>query len=48
MKKFKNNILLLVTSFLCILLSNAQTIQRSNIPAPKFEVTGSIYPWEVI
>ncbi|MCW3111821.1 MAG: hypothetical protein JWR18_217 [Segetibacter sp.] len=25
----------------------AQTIKRSNVPAPAFEVTGSIYPWEV-
>lgn len=25
----------------------AQTIKRSNVPAPPFEVTGSIYPWEV-
>lgn len=24
-----------------------QSIQRSNVPAPAFEVTGSIYPWEV-
>lgn len=27
--------------------SLAQSIQRSNVPAPRFEVTGSIYPWEV-
>lgn len=25
----------------------AQAIRRSNVPAPSFEVTGSIYPWEV-
>lgn len=25
----------------------AQVQQRSNVPAPAFEVTGSIYPWEV-
>ncbi|MBD2753004.1 hypothetical protein [Spirosoma validum] len=27
--------------------STAQSIPRSNVPAPAFEVTGSIYPWEV-
>lgn len=25
----------------------AQSLQRSNVPPPPFEVTGSIYPWEV-
>jgi hypothetical protein len=25
----------------------AQVVNRSNVPAPAFEVTGSIYPWEV-
>ena len=39
--------LILLVSALWIDSSLAQSIQRSNMPAPKFEVTGSIYPWEV-
>ncbi|GAB3950538.1 hypothetical protein GCM10028805_28780 [Spirosoma harenae] len=32
---------------LCIQKVQAQSIKRSNVPAPAFEVTGSIYPWDV-
>lgn len=33
----------------CLFIGNliAQPVKRSNVPAPAFEVTGSIYPWEV-
>ena len=31
---------------LCVTSMQAQ-IKRSNVPPPSFEVTGSIYPWEV-
>ncbi len=34
-------------AWLCLGELSAQPIQRSNVPAPAFEVTGSIYPWEV-
>ncbi|MEO5998647.1 MAG: hypothetical protein ABIN89_17930 [Chitinophagaceae bacterium] len=43
---YKNLVLILFT-FLGIANLHAQVTQRSNVPAPKFEVTGSIYPWEV-
>lgn len=39
--------LLTLCAFLCITKLNAQLVKRSNVPAPAFEVTGSIYPWEV-
>ena len=32
---------------LCLSTLKAQVVQRTNRPAPDFEVTGSIYPWEV-
>ena len=32
---------------LCVQWVQAQAPKRSNVPAPAFEVTGSIYPWEV-
>ena len=31
----------------CMANLNAQSLKRTNAPAPNFEVTGSIYPWEV-
>jgi hypothetical protein len=34
-------------AWLCLGELSAQVIQRSNVPSPAFEVTGSIYPWEV-
>jgi len=39
--------LLILNSLLFISTIRAQTIKRSNVPPPSFEVTGSIYPWEV-
>ena len=39
--------LLAVLSWLSIAGLTAQPMQRSNVPAPAFEVTGSIYPWDV-
>ncbi len=39
--------LLLLPALLGISTIESQTITRSNVPAPAFEVTGSIYPWEV-
>jgi hypothetical protein len=41
------NYVFLLPALLCIYTLDAQTIKRSNVPAPSFEVTGSIYPWEV-
>jgi hypothetical protein len=43
----KKECFLAFISCLCLANLNAQSIQRSNVPAPNFEVTGSIYPWEV-
>jgi hypothetical protein len=37
----------LLPALLGISTIESQTITRSNVPAPAFEVTGSIYPWEV-
>lgn len=39
--------LLILPAFLCMHRMMAQTIKKSNVPRPAFEVTGSIYPWEV-
>ncbi|MGI8634776.1 MAG: family 10 glycosylhydrolase, partial [Segetibacter sp.] len=40
--------LLLISNALTIFSTiYSQVIKRSNVPAPAFEVTGSIYPWEV-
>lgn len=49
MKKLENrkNFILILLSFLWMANANSQAIPRSNVAAPKFEVTGSIYPWEV-
>lgn len=43
----RKNCLLAFFSGLCLTNLTAQPLQRSNVPAPNFEVTGSIYPWEV-
>jgi hypothetical protein len=42
-----NAALLFVISWLAASTLQGQAINRSNVPAPVFEVTGSIYPWEV-
>lgn len=47
MKKKTRIVWLLALLGAAWLQAPAQTIQRSNIPPPAFEVTGSIYPWEV-
>lgn len=49
MKKFQNqkNLILFLFACICMTHTYSQVAQRSNVPAPKFEVTGSIYPWEV-
>ncbi|MEO6290276.1 MAG: beta-galactosidase, partial [Ginsengibacter sp.] len=45
-RKF-SNAFLAIPALLCFSNIDAQNIHRSNVPAPAFEVTGSIYPWEV-
>lgn len=44
---FRKVSLLVFFALLGINTLNAQVVKRSNVPAPNFEVTGSIYPWEV-
>ncbi|MBD2701003.1 hypothetical protein IC229_10185 [Spirosoma sp. BT702] len=43
----KKACLLVSLTSLYVVNATAQPIQRSNVPPPAFEVTGSIYPWEV-
>ena len=48
-RKFSYRLLafLWITGLMASVTANAQGIQRSNVPAPAFEVTGSIYPWDI-
>jgi len=43
---FRGKLLILIATLLSF-VSMSQPIFRTNIPAPAFEVTGSIYPWEI-
>jgi len=45
--KFRILVLAGIFSLLAVRMVHAQGIQRSNVPAPAFEVTGSIYPWDI-
>jgi hypothetical protein len=48
MKSHQNKIIqLTLLILLCSFIVRAQVAKRSNVPPPPFEVTGSIYPWEV-